>query len=327
METHVPRHTDPVALLPKVLAGEALPDEIRLVNEWISADPSHRKEYDEVVRIWNLTGQAVSSDDLDVDREWTRLETTVFGKRQLPWIRILQVAAVVILVSAIALVAVRQGSLSSVKAGADRITETILPDGSSLFLNAGSQITYKKDFGKAHRHLSLRGEAYFEVKKNDRLPFVVTAGDARVEVTGTRFNVRAYRHAGRISVTVTEGTVRLSEARTPSNQTPVRAGETGWYEPEKRSISHTPTRDPNTLSWKTGILDFRNTPLTEVIGVLSNTYHRSFELAPALQQCTVTVRFDNRSLGEVLSVLQSTLGLDIREDGNDYVISGRGCLQ
>jgi ferric-dicitrate binding protein FerR (iron transport regulator) len=156
METQEPLHTDPVALLPKVVAGEALPDEIRLVTEWIAEDPSHRKEYDDVVRIWNLTGQAVSSDDLNVDREWIKLETAVFGRRQLPWIKVLQVAAVVILVSVIALLAVRQGSVSSVTAGADRITETVLPDGSSLFLNAGSRITYKKDFGRSQRQLTLR---------------------------------------------------------------------------------------------------------------------------------------------------------------------------
>jgi len=325
MEAHESYHTDPVTLLPKVVAGEALPEEIRKVTEWIAESPSHKKEYDDFVRIWNMTEQAVSSDVLDVDGEWDKLENTLFGKRLLPWKRILQVAALVVLVSSLAFFALKQGSRRSIAAGAAQITETVLPDGSTLYLNAGSKITYRKDFGRLHRQLRLQGEAYFEVKKNARLPFVVAAGGALVEVTGTRFNVRAYRHADRISVTVTEGTVRLSEARTPANQTPVQAGETGWFVPENRSISHAPTLNPNTLSWKTGILDFRDTPLPEVIAVLANTYHRSFDLSPALNRCTVTVRFDHRSLEEVLSVLQSTLGLEVREDGKHIVISGPGC--
>jgi ferric-dicitrate binding protein FerR (iron transport regulator) len=315
---------DPIALLPRLLAGEAEPGERSLVEAWASESPANRKEYEDFVRLWEITGSAVPSDEIDIDREWKHLEAIVFPVRKMRPMRYLQVAALVVFVSALALVAVRLGTVKTYRSSALDTSEFILPDGSEVTLNAHSKLTFRNGFGDAHRHAVLSGEAYFEVKKNASLPFVVNAGSARVEVTGTRFNISAYRKSDQIRVTVTEGSVMLSEAG-EAGSIPLHAGETGLFDVKIGMISRSKLQNINDLSWKTGILDFRNTPLPEVIERLTNTYHRSFEVDPALNGCTVTVRFDNRSLEDILSVLKSTLGLEISEEGKNLKITGEGC--
>lgn len=319
------QHIDPIALLPRVFSGEARPEERRVVDDWIGASPDNRKEYGEFARLWDMTGNAVPTREIDIDTEWRRMESIVFPVRSLKPMRYLQIAALIAVVSVLAFLAIRQGKVEQHRSSPLGTSEVILPDGSRVTLNAESKLTFRKGFGESHRRIILTGEAYFEVRPNAGLPFVVHAGSARIEVTGTRFNVRAYRKLNRISVTVTEGSVKLSEERNEVKTTPVRAGETGWYDVKSRRITHSEIQNPNDLSWKTGILDFRNTPLGEVVELLSNTYHRPFTIDPALNDCTVTVRFENRSLDEVLSVLKSTLGLEISEEGSQIKLKGPGC--
>ena len=71
------------------------------------------------------------------------------------------------------------------------------------------KLLIKKVLVKHTAHIALKGEAYFEVKRNDHLPFIVEAGESRIRVTGTKFNVNAYRKKNEIKVVVTSGEVQL----------------------------------------------------------------------------------------------------------------------
>ncbi|NJO69186.1 MAG: FecR domain-containing protein [Bacteroidetes bacterium] len=82
-----------------------------------------------------------------------------------------------------------------------------LPDGSKVWLNAGSKITYNNNFGKKSRILELTGEAFFNVKTNPKKPFLVVTSDLIVKATGTRFNVKAYPEEKTITTTLVEGKV------------------------------------------------------------------------------------------------------------------------
>ena len=85
-----------------------------------------------------------------------------------------------------------------------------LPDGSRVWLNSASRISYASDFNDRNRNIELEGEAYFEVAKNADLPFVVNAGAVRVEALGTKFNVKAYIGEDEITTTLVEGKVLTS---------------------------------------------------------------------------------------------------------------------
>jgi transmembrane sensor len=71
-------------------------------------------------------------------------------------------------------------------------TNLVLPDGTKVWLNAGSNMTYDKDYGVNIREVNLTGEAYFDVIKNPKKPFIIHTGKIDIKVLGTAFNVRCY---------------------------------------------------------------------------------------------------------------------------------------
>lgn len=325
MDTH-DKHIDPVGLLPRIFSGEASPEENRLVDEWLLADPANREEYTVFARLWNITSAASLEDPIDVESEWQKMNSTisVAPARTISMVRILQIAAAIILVSLLGYTGYKMSGLHSEKSPMASTTALQLPDGTALTLNAGSKITYKKGFGTSHRNLTLKGEAFFEVKKG-KIPFIISADEASVRVTGTSFNVKAYEDRPIIKITVTEGAVKLYETDEPQKETLLLAGETGIYDKSVKTVRKLSASNPNDLSWKTRVIDFRSTPLSEVAEILSDTYHVNFILEPALENCTVTVQFDNRDLGSVIEVLKTTLDLTIIQKDNLISITGKGC--
>jgi ferric-dicitrate binding protein FerR (iron transport regulator) len=320
------QHIDPVGLLPKVLAGEATSEEMRVVKEWQSASQANRNEYQTFARLWNITGTVSVSDDIDLETEWQKMEsaitptrTRIFGMDA-----ILKIAAAIILVSSLAFIGLKIIGIRSEKAPVAALSAVVLPDGSTVSMNAGSKITYRKGFGTVHRNLRLKGEAYFEVNRNT-VPFTITAGEASVRVTGTRFNVSAYSGKPEIKVTVTEGTVNLYESGQPLKRITLRAGETGIYDKSSSVLKKQATVNLNDLAWKTRILDFQNTPMHEVADILMNTYHVPVTLDPSVRNCVLTVHFENQELDSLLIVLQSTLDLTITKKGKHTFIKGKGC--
>lgn len=324
MDTH-DKHIDPVGLLPKIFSGEASPDENRLVDDWLLADPANREEFNAFARLWNITSAASLEDPIDIDSEWQKMNSviSVAPAKTISMARVLQIAAAIILVSLLGYTGYKISG-PRWKSPMDKTTALQLPDGTALTLNAGSKITYKKGFGTSHRNLTLKGEAFFEVEKGI-IPFIISANEASVRVTGTSFNVKAYEDRPIIKITVTEGTVSLYESGEPQKETLLLAGETGIYDKSVKTVRKLTASNPNDLSWKTRVMDFRSTPLSEVAEILSDTYHVTFNIEPALENCTVTVHFDNRDLGSVIEVLKTTLDLTIIQKDNLISITGRGC--
>jgi ferric-dicitrate binding protein FerR (iron transport regulator) len=313
-------------LLPKVFSGEGTPEENRLVDEWMSADPANRAEFDAFTKLWNITSAASASGDIDLEVEWRKMESVILPGRTktITLIRIIQIAASIILISALAFLGHKITGTKSEKAPVADLSSITMPDGTAVTLNAGSRITYKKGFGISHRNLNLKGEAYFGVKKN-AIPFIINAGEACIRVTGTKFNVKSYTDRTEIKVTVTEGTVKLYETNRPLKEAILMAGETGTYDKNIKTVKKQATTNLNDLAWKTRILDFHNTLLPEVTDILMNTYHIPLEIDPALQNCSVTVRFENQELDSVFNVLKSTLDLTLTKKGKRILITGKGC--
>ena len=88
-------------------------------------------------------------------------------------------------------------------------TKLTLPDGTLVWLNAGSRITYSQGFGVGNRKIELIGEGYFEVKRNEEVPFLVKTNSLLVKVLGTKFNFRNYPEDEEVVVNLLEGSVAL----------------------------------------------------------------------------------------------------------------------
>jgi ferric-dicitrate binding protein FerR (iron transport regulator) len=143
----------------------------------------------------------------------------------------------------------------------------VLADGSAVWLNAASSITYPTGFRGAERVVSMTGEAYFEVAHDPGHPFIVEQGDLRVRVLGTHFNIRAYGDADRRQVTLLEGSVRVQRG---SAQEMLRPGQQAELVPARLTIQSADTE--SVMAWKNGQFIYDGVDLQTIMQEISRYY-------------------------------------------------------
>lgn len=321
------RHIAPIELITKYLARESGAGERELVENWIKASDENKKEFEAIENLWLASNTAIEQPEINVEAEWRRMENTLgfAKKKQLNFQTILRVAAAIFVISSLAAIGLRQSMLVKEKSGASQLSSLVLPDGSTISLNANSKISYSKNFGKTTRELTLEGEAFFEVAHDKTKPFIVIAHNSRIEVLGTQFNVKAYKNQTEVKVSVTEGTVKFSDRKKQAKSAILKAGESATYNKTNQKIILKPAVNVNDMAWKSRKMYFEHTPLHEVASVLENTYQVEIEVSETVRECSITVSFEDSDLASVLSVLKSTLSLRVRVDNDKIFLSGQGC--
>lgn len=320
-------HIAPIELLTKFLANEASEKEATQVKKWKDASPENLKYFEAIEKLWNYTDTPVLKEEINLDKEWQRMDNTIspVKTRSLNLGRILAVAASVAALAILSVVGYQQIQIESFKTGLAETKEIKLPDGSLVSLNANTKLAYNKDFGTKNRELQLKGEAYFNVTKNKDLPFIISAGETKIQVVGTQFNVKAYKKTEEVKVTVSEGIVKLYDAKIPKKETLIKAGETGNFIRSTKAIEKIPETDINDIAWKTRTIEFDHTSMEDVAHILSNTYHIEIEVSDEIKSCTIDVRFENEEFIEVIKVIKSTLGITSKIEGKKLILSGDGC--
>jgi transmembrane sensor len=172
----------------------------------------------------------------------------------------------------------------------------------------------------------LKGEAYFQVTHDNKKPFIVSSGTARIEVLGTQFNVNTKTSTGTMEVVLTTGKVSVYYKAKPEHNVLLVPGEKAVLLADKEQISKSANTDPNYMAWKTRVLEFDNETLAEVVNTLQNVYQTPVKLAdPALAECRVTASFNDQSLESVLQVIKETLDLQVKKNGKTIELSGKSC--
>ncbi|WP_256010650.1 FecR family protein [Desertivirga xinjiangensis] len=147
--------------------------------------------------------------------------------------------------------------------------EVILPDGTKVFLNAASSLQYPVSFNGKQRKVILNGEGYFEVAKNKKMPFSVSANGVDVQVLGTHFNISAYKNDDEIKTTLTEGSVRLQKG---SHTTMLVPGQQGISVKDKSGITVRAANLDDVMAWRQGLIIFDNEGIREVMKKASRWY-------------------------------------------------------
>lgn len=322
-------------ILTRHLAGEASPAEAGILSAWRRQSQDNEQEYQKSKKVFEAATRHYKKaivPDINVEKEWDVFVSKVDSApvRQLTpsaWAGFVRIAATLLLLivsgAVIYYYATKTETLTVQTAGNTQRIE--LPDGSAVTLNRNSTLHYESNFGKANRNVSLRGEAFFDVKKDDTLPFVITARNTTIEVVGTSFNVLAYDSLADVEVTVKTGVVRFSVASL--NKTiELTAGEKGEYAEANNRLDENMNDDINYESWNTRKLSFSETHLSTVIETINRTYNAHIVITgPVSDSCLLTVSFDNQSLEAVLNVLENTLNLTYRHTGNQIEIISAGC--
>ena len=312
-------------LLIRYLNNELMPEEKSSVEEWINSTQENRSYFNKIKYIWDNSKVDSSRVRINTDTAWESIRSAAMARnkpvRLYPsaTFRIIsRIAAVAIILLAVGITGVyltkshRAAGIQrlSVRAS-NEIKEVTLPDGTRVWLNRHSSVTWPDGFKGRMREVTLTGEGYFEVEKNRFRPFIITAGDAGVRVLGTSFNVLSDTAISKTSVTVVTGKVALYDPMRKDRRVVLEPGDEGIMEARPPSISKQPNEDRNFLAWKTGVLKFENTPLDEVCETLTKHYGTFIraEDDDHLKSLNLTATYDNKSLDEILEILAFTLDL------------------
>ncbi len=306
---------------------------------WLSGEETGKEksarllleEEEDLIKKWNDIKMAEAKDDIDVDKAWDtinrRIESAgnIEQKHRISFMpSLLKIAAMVIVVFGLGWLLIEYAAPEkvTVTAAADqRNIEVKLPDGSSVFLNHDSYLTYPESFGRNNRKVRLEGEAFFDITPNPAKPFTIDAGNARVKVLGTSFNVITDNGNDEVEVYVSTGTVMLS-SNDGSLSLTLEPGYIGKLSGIKSDSGL--NINENYLSWTTGTLNFDG----ERLEVVFKDLKRSFNINIIASDSTIndfrlTSLFENQPHDTIVQVICTTFNLHSVKEGETYTLSRR----
>ncbi len=188
-----------------------------------------------------------------------------------------------------------------------------LPDGSKVWLNSQSKLTYSDNFNLKKRELQLDGEAYFEVAHNPNKPFIVSSNDIAVEALGTAFGVKAYPEDNLISSILMNGKVRVT---TPDGQLILMPNERIMYDKATNKMTQTKvTNATDFTGWIHNELRFENESLGEIAKSIQRIYNvEIFFATERLKNQRYTGTVNNNSLESVLNIITLTSPVSFQID-------------
>jgi len=145
-----------------------------------------------------------------------------------------------------------------------------LCDGTKVYLNSGTKLEFPSRFDGNVRSVSLKGEAYFEVARNERKPFVVEVDEMKVKVLGTAFNVKSYVDEPGIYTTLVQGSVAILRDGQPEKK--IKPGEQAYYNKSVGTLSVSPVDVDEFTAWKDGLFCFKDIALEEILRIVSRWY-------------------------------------------------------
>jgi transmembrane sensor len=297
------------------------------LERWLAASPDHRAAYFRLNFVWQEAGRlkaiATSSrpDAARSERQrlprWTTLTSRVLGGRSRPAL----VASILLALCAVLLVLNQRSERDSFSTVVGGLTAVPMSDGSRVILNTDSQVRISVS-DDARRVELEHGEAYFEVARDPRRPFIVKAGSRRVVAVGTQFAVR-YEN-GDLRVSVTEGAVRM-EPQSEAEVLYLAAGTIAHAEEQdvfvqKKAIPEIEQH----LTWRAGVLTFRNTPLGDAVAEFNRYNVRKIVIEdPAVAALELGGVFRSTDLALFVDLLERGFSLRARDEG-DRIVLGPG---
>lgn len=262
-------------LLQRYVEGNVTTKEIELVVDWLDADEKNVKEFMSLHKLYDISVMNPQENHRLVESRPRR----IYLRRAM--VELLKISAVVLLVI-VGKILIDMNSADEVSlyqtlyVPSGQRAELILPDSTKVWLNAQSKLVYPVTFQKDNREVKLDGEAYFEVKRNEKSPFIVKTGSIDIKVLGTEFNVSSYSESSNFEVSLLKGAVELV-SKSFSSTYKMKPGEQVRFMSGKYVSSQ--INDMDYFKWKEGLLCFTNLPIEEMIKKLCLYYDVRIDVA------------------------------------------------
>ncbi len=307
----------PYELIGKYLSGEATLSEQEFLTKWREQSSENNEEYMLIAMSWAYSFNSLDQYEKkkeDVYQETLKLINRKNSNRKkskplLIWGGV--AASVILLLTAWFTLQVKNEVTPKIFASKQEIKQVTLSDGTKVWLNSNSQLSVNPDFNKKSRMLELKGEAYFEVAKDQNKPFIIIAGNSRTEVLGTAFNIKEKSREG-VLLMVTEGVVSFSNSEITVEEKLIK-GEQAILAVDQSEIKKDLIQDFNRFAWKTKMLNFRNSSLEHIAKSLSNYYQVEIEVSESIKQEQVSIQFDQNQIDDALKILAETTDITVEK--------------
>jgi ferric-dicitrate binding protein FerR (iron transport regulator) len=326
-------------LIVQLLTGTITPANYHELQQWIAASADHERYFLERQEVWFSAVDAGQLAKYDGRKAFNafRLRTVnaTRSRHDEPltcprrhWLA--ACVAVVVAVFIVGYLGYQRGEKSLAASFADIIVEapegsrtmTVLPDGTKVWLNAGSRLIYSQGFGLKNRSVCLDGEGYFDVKRNERLPFSVRTNSLKVNDLGTTFNLRDYTEDEEAVISLIEGKVNFATGK---------AGRLYEMSPNQKAVYNKSTGQVDiygnmataSTQWTKGKITLNGQPLTEVARLLERSYGVHITIAnSALCERHFYGEFQQgqQSIYAVLNALAATGKLKYKKTPNGIVL-------
>ena len=295
------------------------------LKTWIAASAEIQQYFIRQREIWFSAVSREAASVYDKDKAFENFRNRVESQKEIQstsrrgfslsalW----RYAAVVAIIIAVGCISYWQGEVNvkdtfadiSVEAPLGSKTKLYLPDGTLVWLNAGSRMTYSQGFGVDNRKVELEGEGYFEVKRNEKIPFFVKTKDLQLQVLGTKFNFRDYPEDHEVVVSLLEGKVGLNNLLREEKEAVLSPDERAVLNKANGLLTVESVTASNASQWTDGYLFFDEELLPDIAKELERSYNVKIHIA---NDSLKTFRFygnfvrREQNIQEVLEALAST---------------------
>lgn len=200
-----------------------------------------------------------------------------------------------------------------------------LMDGTMVYLNVDSKLSFPEQFAADKREVILEGEAFFDVSRNPKRPFIIKSGDLTTTVLGTSFNIKAFKGEP-TNVTVVTGKVKVNShgQNDTSNEVLLVPSQQAFYD---GTLSKREVDISQFIAWKEKVIHFEEVTLEEAVVVLERWFNVSIALeGENIGQCKISGKYINENLINIMKSFEHILGVEYSiEDSHKLIIKGNGC--
>lgn len=314
-------------LIARCLDKSASEAEKQELLQWINESKENESLYFTMKELYEAGNWNTLRQEADTIGNWQQLRTKIDESNQpaknkkFRIIHLVKYAAILVLGAVISVMFLKLNSSKNINpefknqivTGIGERSQLVLPDGTKVWVNSCSSVSYKYDYGTNSRNVYLEGEAYFKVTKNEELPFIVHTQGAEIKALGTAFNVTAYHNDVELSAVLLEGSISFKQVGNENAQV-IKPGEKITYSKSTQLTNIEEVNAESYVAWSNGETSFEHLKMDEITKRLQRNYHVTFVLQnEKIKNMHFTGTFRNyESLEQILKVISTNTDLNCK---------------